>query len=488
MRNLLVVAALFSSACSVITGGPGDLRCEDGAACPIGMTCSEGVCRACEDAVEICNGVDDNCNGEIDEGFAGNTETCNGIDEDCDGRFDEGNDLNGDGVIRDTIDVEETFDVDGDFYNDCGTQDCGTTPDAVCVPNLELADCEPRNADVNPGIMREECDVIDHDCDGNAAPPPGENPCDGGRTCINLQCVEPWDCTVESQRCTVEGEICDTTTTPFRCVNVGCTDEECVGASFCNPVTGECEVSRGAGEACGRDIECASQVCSPMERFGFAPVPPGGICAQACCSDNDCPSDQFCWASGSGGRTCLPASTQSAVTGRTTLGAGAAYAACSSGAECRSGRCDSTLGRCIHACRRSGDCPGGMTCVQRLLAGVVNAYCAPALGEQNDSCGGDLDCSVADCQSLCGFGDNCCISGSCATHGDCNFSSIFNFDSCKLYVYGGTELIPGCGPTSDGEPNPCCIPSHCGAGETCRAGNASLSGETFFPMVCTPDG
>jgi len=69
---------------------------------------------------EICNGIDDNCNGDVDEGFDeigkpcgtgacsgtyicsddgsmvvcdGNspeTETCNGIDDDCDGKVDEG--------------------------------------------------------------------------------------------------------------------------------------------------------------------------------------------------------------------------------------------------------------------------------------------------------------------------------------------------------------------------------------------------------------
>ncbi len=59
---------------------------------------------------EICNGLDDDCNGEIDEGqLCGvnqqclnglciladckpQPETCNGLDDDCDGEIDEGND------------------------------------------------------------------------------------------------------------------------------------------------------------------------------------------------------------------------------------------------------------------------------------------------------------------------------------------------------------------------------------------------------------
>ena len=65
----------------------GDYTCDGG----------EEVCDAIPDVVvqdEACNGVDDDCDGRIDE--AGNEglcctspETCNGLDDDCDGRIDE---------------------------------------------------------------------------------------------------------------------------------------------------------------------------------------------------------------------------------------------------------------------------------------------------------------------------------------------------------------------------------------------------------------
>nr|MBK7066659.1 hypothetical protein [Deltaproteobacteria bacterium] len=43
----------------------------------------------------MCNGVDDNCNGQTDEPFSrssscvATTETCNGVDDDCDGVVDD---------------------------------------------------------------------------------------------------------------------------------------------------------------------------------------------------------------------------------------------------------------------------------------------------------------------------------------------------------------------------------------------------------------
>jgi Putative metal-binding motif len=54
-------------------------------------TCVDGqaVCDASPGvpSAELCNGVDDDCNGMIDD--AGMLETCNGIDDDCDGGIDE---------------------------------------------------------------------------------------------------------------------------------------------------------------------------------------------------------------------------------------------------------------------------------------------------------------------------------------------------------------------------------------------------------------
>ena len=150
--------------------------------------------------VEICNGLDDDCNGTPDDGlptvsawpdldgdgagsalapayvdcqvltgyvgnnddcvdtddtiYPGALETCDGVDEDCDGQVDE-----------DFVFVLAVPDTDGDGYGDAGA-----TPTSVCaVPSgyvTDATDCDDSNALVNPGQVFDWCGGIDHDCDG----------------------------------------------------------------------------------------------------------------------------------------------------------------------------------------------------------------------------------------------------------------------------------------------------------------------------------
>ena len=105
-------------------------------------------------AVELCNAIDDDCDGSVDDGidadgdgfpgcggsdcddgdpavFPGATEQCNGVDDDCDSAIDEG------------------FDPDGDGWGTC----------------TATADCWEGNALVFPGAA-ETADGVDEDCDG----------------------------------------------------------------------------------------------------------------------------------------------------------------------------------------------------------------------------------------------------------------------------------------------------------------------------------
>jgi hypothetical protein len=151
-------------------------------------------------AVELCNGVDDDCDGETDEdatdpstwcldadadGFGdpgtctqacdqptgwvedatdcddgdaavnpAATELCNGVDDDCDGAVDE----------DDAADAPTWYaDADADGYGDAAT-----TTQACAQPSGHVADrtdCDDADGAVNPAVT-ELCNGVDDDCDG----------------------------------------------------------------------------------------------------------------------------------------------------------------------------------------------------------------------------------------------------------------------------------------------------------------------------------
>jgi hypothetical protein len=164
-------------------------------------------CDALEPQAELCNNQDDDCDGDIDEETSGavcyrenqfgkcpgiqscldgqlqcdgndpEPEICDGLDNNCNGQLDEGfPDTNGDG-IKDCLVSDKDGDGVLDIVDNCpavanvgqadfdldGTGDaCDLDDDNDLVADVE--DCAPFNPDVSPK-KEEICNGLDDDCD-----------------------------------------------------------------------------------------------------------------------------------------------------------------------------------------------------------------------------------------------------------------------------------------------------------------------------------
>ena len=160
--------------------------------------CDDGDGEVFPGNVEVCNDVDDNCDGQIDEGlletfyedadgdgfgtsstveaceqpsgYAAESddcddgdaavnpdaeELCNGVDDDCDGEVDP----------DDSRDASTWWvDADGDGYGSSSYSTTGCEQPSGWVDNEE--DCDDLDADISPDAD-EVCDTVDNDCDGD---------------------------------------------------------------------------------------------------------------------------------------------------------------------------------------------------------------------------------------------------------------------------------------------------------------------------------
>jgi hypothetical protein len=308
-------------------GSPDEGLCSNGQ-----QQCEDGTWGTCEGAtgpeMESCDGMDNDCDGNVDNGFpdkgdsctvgtgacensgtlecnsAGDgltcsaspgspsNETCDGTDEDCDGTVDNGFPDKGTSCSVGTGACENT-----------GTFECNSAGDGV-------------TCSASPGSpSNETCDGTDEDCDGtidNGFPDKGTSCTVGTGACQNsgtYECNAGGDATVcsaspgspSTETCDGTDEDCDGTVDngfpdKGNSCTVGTGACENTGTYVCNSSGSgtECSASPGTpdpSETCGNGIDddCNGMVddgCTPSEICNDGMDNDGD--GNADCADDDC--------------------------------------------------------------------------------------------------------------------------------------------------------------------------------------------------------
>lgn len=277
-------------------GGDAGVACAPGEP-PCGMdeicnddtdTCTmcDGECPTCMDVdmdgfeASSCGGAD--CDDTDPDVHPDATEVCDGVDNNCAGGVDEGLPV-------------QTYYVDGDgdgYGTDAGSiESCDPVADRVTMGG----DCADGDGDVNPGEAEVCDDLVDNNCVDGV-----DEGCSSGPCSVPTGGVDP---EVDTGGCAA-GQSCAPSGGTFACTsgNFNAVASENLGA-FCTS-DADCWSPFGYG-VCGRppggpDGQCVVLHCGevpsacPSPNGVCAMSPEGMVCHRACTSPTECRSGYDC--------------------------------------------------------------------------------------------------------------------------------------------------------------------------------------------------
>jgi hypothetical protein len=489
---------------------PATLTCGIGACMRSVASCAGGMTQTCTPGTpttEICNGIDDNCNGSVDETFPQNGMPCstglmglcatgqfqclagalsckqtvfpvmeicnNGLDEDCNG------------IVDDPLvcGCNTSIDKDLDGYNQC-------------------VDCNDNNGAIHPGAT-EICDGIDNNCNGkidegfdvdmDGFTTCGTIPDGGGLNPTYVDCndnnnyvfpLKTFDCGNSATMATPNGV--DDNCNGYVDESCTCSTQDKDHDGF-TPCTGDCNdndptVYPGAPELCdGKDNDCNKATvdnCGVSDPCGFKSGPswvPWPAGTDQCKPDLVCVSNvatgalicgSYCNQSTGLGLndSCQPAegcisnlidSDDLSLCLVTPNGAGATGTTCALNTDCRSGHCVTTTTPkyCTDDCTHQAGCSGTTTCQiqkvsQKSGPTTYNFYTSSCV--LNSLITGTKTTGQACSGSQCVTGTDGCFGGvcvaPCCSHSDCSAGFACSINGPTTSLTGGTPIsqVPVC--------------------------------------------